>query len=70
MDPQACWNLILGNLIELQAFPDEGYSDTRSETVSALRDLAEWLDRAGFPPKIKPRRDAHGLTAADWGVPR
>lgn len=56
MDPQACWELIYSDLCELQAFPDEGYSDTRSELIAALRDLADWLERAGFPPKVVVQR--------------
>lgn len=47
MDPNACLARILESLEDLR----DGNEDARDDAVEALRDLAEWLARGGFPPR-------------------
>lgn len=47
MDPDACFTLIHERLDALR----NGDEDAREEAIEALRDLADWLDKGGFPPQ-------------------
>jgi hypothetical protein len=45
MDPTACLDLILSDLVERN----------REEAIDGLRNLADWLERGGFFPTVKAR---------------
>ena len=47
MDPDACLVLIHEHLNALR----NGDEDAREEAIEALRALAEWLEKGGFPPR-------------------
>jgi len=47
MDPDACLALIHEHLDALR----NGDDDAREEAIEALRNLADWLKKGGFPPK-------------------
>ena len=51
MDPQATLLNTLDALVSLHAEPDAG-DDARAAAAEGLRNLADWLDRDGFPPAI------------------
>jgi hypothetical protein len=48
MDPTITWQSIVTGLQTLSQCPQDAAQ--RAETVAALRDLATWLARGGFPP--------------------
>ena len=50
MDPDALWQMILGNLRILNSDPQN--RDERDNVISNLRDLIDWLQSGGFPPTI------------------
>lgn len=47
MGPDACLALIHEHLQALR----DGDEDAREDAVEALRNLASWLQKGGFPPK-------------------
>ena len=50
MDPNATLALILDGVAEMNA-PDSARQQWgREQAVQAARDLADWLERGGFPP--------------------
>ncbi len=53
MDPNATWRMIVDGLQALAQSPDD--PDLRDEAVEALRVLATWLARGGFPPALAVR---------------
>ncbi len=48
MDPTATWRLLVASLHALARCPED--TDQREATIDALRALATWLARGGFPP--------------------
>jgi hypothetical protein len=50
MDPTTTWQRIVTGLQALTPCPQDAAQ--RAETVAALRDLATWLARGGFPPVL------------------
>ena len=55
MDPDALWQMILGNLRILNSDPQN--RDERDNIISNLRDLIDWLQSGGFPPTITGEND-------------
>lgn len=55
MDPDALWQMILGNLRILHRDPQN--RDERDNVISNLRDLIDWLQSGGFPPTITGEND-------------
>lgn len=49
MDPQATWKAIL----ELLAEGDIGLGDNRELLIDSLRNLADWLEKGGFFPRLE-----------------
>jgi hypothetical protein len=57
VDPNACLDRILENLADLHTIVTGGEIDLgeREESIHALRELADWLERGGFPPDCDAR---------------
>ena len=49
MDPDETWKDILYGMGALSTTP--GREDTRECLVQDLRNLADWLEKGGFPPE-------------------
>lgn len=55
MDPQACYNEVVDSIQDLHDCTNgilEGSDPKpcRSDAIKALRNLADWLAKGGFPP--------------------
>ena len=49
MDPDACWAGIVAALSNPNLLPED-----RAMLVADLRELANWIDRGGYVPKVRP----------------
>ena len=53
MDPQECWAFILEQLKDAGNLTNEGARRAAAiEAAKAMRNLAEWIEKGGFPPEI------------------
>ena len=54
MDPTQTLIDILGHLSDAEAAETDGHAnvEARANAIGALRDLADWLARAGFSPAV------------------
>lgn len=50
MDPDT---LLLQILAGFYAMESDDTNTVREDTIQALRDLARWLDKDGFPPRAR-----------------
>ena len=59
MDPNACLEQILQDLIDIQnadpALSKEDLDESRDNFVNGLRNLAHWVSSGGFVPTLKVR---------------
>jgi hypothetical protein len=51
VDPNATWRLIIEGLRQIADDPND--RKQRIVVASLLRDLADWLERGGFPPSVE-----------------